>query len=103
MDTVPATSKRHLQELKKEMKDKESAFKTAYTNRKQQKAHALLSTDLGTVNLLVNNLKDSKEEKVTDQCERTFLHQAVEENNVIVSRVLLQIGCNPKKAVEQHF
>ena len=97
MDTVPAISKRHLQELRKEIKDKESAFKTAYTNLKQQIAHALLSTDLGTMNLLLNNLKDKKDEKVmvTDQYERTFLHQAVEENNVTVSRVLLQIGCNP--------
>ena len=96
MDTVPATSKRHLQELRKEIKDKESAFKTAYTNLKQQIAHASLSTDLGTMNLLVNNLKDKKDEKVmvTDQYERTFLHQAVEEKNVTVSRVLLQIGCN---------
>ena len=97
MNTVPATSKRHLQELRKEIKDKESAFKTAYTNLKQQIAHASLSTDLGTMNLFVNNLKDKKDEKVmvTDQYERTFLHQAVEENNVTVSRVLLQIGCNP--------
>ena len=98
-EIVPTTSKRHLQELRKAMKDVEGKFRTSYSTLKQRVSDAMQSPDRGTIIALIDNLKGRKMDwqHTVDQYDRTLLHAAVEDNSTSLplGSVILQAGFNP--------
>ena len=61
-EVMPATSKRHLQDLRKTMEESENRFKSSYTNFKRKILNALISPDSRTVSTLVNSLHEKRKD-----------------------------------------